>query len=85
MSYLQAMAAGYSGPSKPKYTPDQINWAKKMIRHLEDKDLLVALNVDHLFYLVADEDFWQERSVKKGLYNKPSNITWKRYYLSQFV
>ena len=85
MSYHQAMGRGYLPPSKPKYTREEINYAKKILHHLEDKDLLLAVNVNHLFYLSADEDFWQQRSVKKRLNNKPPNTTWKNYYLSQFL
>ena len=85
MNYLEAMAKGYLPPAKARYSREEINHAKLILLELDDKDLLRALNMNHLFYISADEDFWQRRSLKKGLRDKASNITWKKYYLSQFI
>jgi hypothetical protein len=80
MSYLQ-----FNPYSKPKYTQNQISNAKKVLFNLEDRDLLLALNTHQVFYYAADENFWEQRSIKNDLNNKPSDITWKKYYLSQFI
>lgn len=85
MSYLSNTAKGYIPHAKPKYSSSEIEFAKKVLFQLEDRDLLPLLNSSLLYYSAADEQFWQQRSIMKKLYNKPNEITWKKFYLSQFI
>lgn len=85
MSYLNNMAKGYIPHAKPRYSNIEIEFAKKVLFELEDRDLLHILNSSLLYYTAADEQFWQQRSIKKKLYNKPGEMTWKNFYLSQFI